>query len=56
MPNLIPVATIEIPTYRPRAAGRTAARNRRAMLKAALWPIAKMIVTLGAIVVKEMFL
>ncbi|MNI89016.1 hypothetical protein D3C73_1463650 [compost metagenome] len=57
MPNLIPLLTVEIPVVSPsRAAGRTAAKNRRAALKGVLWPLAKASVILLGLFVKEAFL
>lgn len=41
MPTLIPLVTADVPSYPSRAAGRTAAKNRRAMLKSAIWPLVR---------------
>lgn len=56
MPNLIPLMNVEISSYPARACSRTAVRNRRAALKSALWSGLKIVVTLTAIFVKEVFL
>lgn len=58
MPNLISIAsaTIEVPSYPSRASGRTAAKNRRAALRSAIWPFAKASVILLGMFVKEVLL
>ncbi|WP_157261060.1 hypothetical protein [Paenibacillus wynnii] len=56
MPNLIPLTTSEATSYPSRAAGRTAAKNRRTMIKSAIWPFAKASVVLLGLFVKEVFL
>lgn len=58
MPNLITIApaSIEVPSYPSRASGRTAAKNRRAALRSAIWPFVKASVILLGLFVKEAFL
>lgn len=58
MPNLISLMTVDVatPLYPTRASGRTAAKNRRAMLKSAIWPLAKAAVILLGVFVREVFL
>jgi hypothetical protein len=47
---------IEVYPYPSRALSRSAIRSRRSMLKYAIWPFVKAIVTLSAIIAKELFL
>ncbi|MNM81800.1 hypothetical protein D3C81_938130 [compost metagenome] len=57
MLNLISILTaVEVSPSPSRATGRTSAKNRRAALKSALWPIAKASVILLGMFVKEVFL
>lgn len=45
---------IEVYPYPSRSLTRTGIRNRRSMLKSALWPIAKTAVALTAVFVREL--
>ncbi|OMD12028.1 hypothetical protein [Paenibacillus odorifer] len=57
MSNLVPAISnnIEVPTFIPsRALTRNGIRNRRSMLRGALWPIAKTTVALTAVFVREL--
>lgn len=58
MPNLISIApaTIDVSSYPSRALTRTGIRNRRSMLKYAIWPFVKAFFTLSAIIIKELLL
>ncbi|MNW14798.1 hypothetical protein D3C71_2131280 [compost metagenome] len=56
MPNLVSLITVEVSPSPSRAGVRVAPRNRRAMLKAALWPTVKAVVTISAILFRELFL
>lgn len=47
---------IEVYPYPSRALTRSAIRSRRSMLKYAIWPFIKALVTLSAIVIKELLL
>ncbi|WP_170880199.1 hypothetical protein [Paenibacillus odorifer] len=47
---------IEIYSYPSRALTRTAIRNRRPSLKAAIWSITKALITISAILLRELFL
>lgn len=58
MPNLVTIvpATIDVSSYPSRSLSRSAIRSRRSMLKYAIWPLVKAIVTLTAIIIKELLL
>jgi hypothetical protein len=56
MPNLISLITVEVSPSPSRLGVRVLPRNRRAMLKAALWPLIRATVALTAVVIRELFM